>query len=120
LKRFTVFNVAQCDGLPFDHTVQPKLVSQVLPIPAAEALIAATGAQFHRGGEHAKAVRQNHSIASRTKTIYGIEPEQSPPTRHPATNPASSINLADLRHRRWISATLPYISAIQWVFVFVS
>jgi len=48
LKRFTVFNIAQCDGLPFDYTVQQKQVSQVLPIPAAEALIAATGAQFRR------------------------------------------------------------------------
>jgi antirestriction protein ArdC len=48
LKRFTVFNVSQCDGLPFDYTAQPKQVSQALPIPAAEALIAATGAQFQR------------------------------------------------------------------------
>jgi antirestriction protein ArdC len=48
LKRFTVFNVAQCDGLPFDYTVQQKQVSQALPIPAAEALIAATGANFDR------------------------------------------------------------------------
>jgi antirestriction protein ArdC len=48
LKRFTVFNVAQCDGLPFDYTVQQKQVSHVLPIPAAEALIAAVGALFRR------------------------------------------------------------------------
>ena len=48
LKRFTVFNVAQCDGLPFDYTAQQKPVSQALPIPAAEALIAATGASFDR------------------------------------------------------------------------
>jgi len=48
LKRFTVFNVAQCDGLPFDYTVQQKPVSQALPIPTAEALIAATGANFNR------------------------------------------------------------------------
>ncbi|HEY2010883.1 MAG TPA: zincin-like metallopeptidase domain-containing protein [Rhizomicrobium sp.] len=48
LKRFTVFNVAQCDGLPFDYTVQPKQISQCLPMPAAEALIAASGAQFQR------------------------------------------------------------------------
>jgi antirestriction protein ArdC len=48
LKRFTVFNVAQCDGLPFDTTTQPKRVSESQPIPAAEALIAATGAKFER------------------------------------------------------------------------
>jgi antirestriction protein ArdC len=53
LKRFTVFNVAQCDGLPFEYAVQPKQVSQRLPIQAAEALISASGARFERGGEHA-------------------------------------------------------------------
>jgi len=53
LKRFTVFNVAQCDGLPFEYAVQPKQVSQRLPIEAAEALISASGARFERVGEHA-------------------------------------------------------------------
>jgi antirestriction protein ArdC len=53
LKRFTVFNIAQCDGLPFEYSVQPKQVSEKLPIPAAEALIAASGAQFVRSGERA-------------------------------------------------------------------
>lgn len=53
LKRFTLFNVAQCEGLPFEYAVQPKMVSQRLPIQAAEALIAATGAMFERGGSHA-------------------------------------------------------------------
>lgn len=53
LKRFTVFNVAQCDGLP------DKLVSAPAPLPArelhaqAEALIAATGADFRMGGAEA-------------------------------------------------------------------
>jgi len=53
LKRFTLFNVAQCEGLPFEYTVQPKQVSQRLPIQAADALITASGAVFERGGEHA-------------------------------------------------------------------
>jgi len=53
LKRFTVFNVAQCDGLPFEYTNQPKPVSQALAVPAAEALIAASGAKVERGGAHA-------------------------------------------------------------------
>lgn len=53
LKRFTVFNVAQCEGLPFEYTVQPKQVSQRLPHLAAEALIAATGARFLRDDTHA-------------------------------------------------------------------
>ena len=53
LKRFTVFNVAQCEGLP------DGLVSVPAPLPerelheAAEALIAATGADFRIGGAEA-------------------------------------------------------------------
>lgn len=69
LKRFTVFNVAQCDGLPFDYTVQTKPVSQRLPIPAAEALIAASGAQFARSDAHA----YYHIV---TDSIY-VPPQES-------------------------------------------
>ena len=53
LKRFTVFNVDQCDGLP------PRCVEAAPPlppcelIPVAEALIAATGADFRIGGNEA-------------------------------------------------------------------
>jgi len=53
LKRFTVFNAAQCDGLP------EGLVSQPAPLPerelhrAAEDLIAATGADLRIGGAQA-------------------------------------------------------------------
>ena len=36
------------DGLPFDYSIIQKQVSQALPIPAAEALITATGAKFDR------------------------------------------------------------------------
>ena len=53
LKRFTVFNVAQCENLPFEYTAQSKPVSQRLPIDAAEALIQASGVRFERGGSHA-------------------------------------------------------------------
>ena len=53
LKRFAVFNVAQCEGLPFEYNAAPKQVSQSLPIEAAEALIQASDARFERGGEHA-------------------------------------------------------------------
>ena len=53
LKRFTVFNVAQCDGLP-DRVLA---VAPVLPerelIPHAEALIAATKADFRIGSARA-------------------------------------------------------------------
>jgi antirestriction protein ArdC len=53
LKRFVVFNVAQCDGLP------ERLSADATPLPAceqhesAEALIAATGADFRIGGARA-------------------------------------------------------------------
>lgn len=53
LKRFTVFNVAQCDDLP------ERLASGAAPLPerephaAAEALIAASGADFRIGGAEA-------------------------------------------------------------------
>ncbi|WP_019831190.1 ArdC family protein [Sphingomonas sp. PR090111-T3T-6A] len=53
LKRFTVFNVDQCEGLP---DVLPGIVAP-LPgrqvIPHAEALIDATGADFRIGGDRA-------------------------------------------------------------------
>ena len=53
LKRFTAFNVAQCDGLP----ERLMAISPALPeretIPVAEALIVATGADFRIGGDRA-------------------------------------------------------------------
>ena len=50
LKRFTVFNIDQCDGLPeaIAASVVPPLPGQIEP--RAEALIAATGADFRIGG----------------------------------------------------------------------
>ncbi len=53
LKRFTVFNAAQCDGLP------ERLVAEPAPLPErelheqAEGLITATGADFRTGGAKA-------------------------------------------------------------------
>jgi antirestriction protein ArdC len=53
LKRFTVFNVAQCDGLP------ERMLEGAAPlppreiVPVAEALIAACGADFRIGGAEA-------------------------------------------------------------------
>ncbi len=53
LKRFTVFNVAQCEGLTerFSTLVEPLPEREI--IPHAEALIAASGADFRIGGENA-------------------------------------------------------------------
>ncbi len=52
LKRFTVFNVAQCDGLEGVFPAPEPLPEREL-IPSAEALIAASGADFRIGGERA-------------------------------------------------------------------
>jgi antirestriction protein ArdC len=53
LKRFTVFNVAQCEGLPdgLDGGGAPLPEREI--IPAAEALIAASGVDFRIGGDKA-------------------------------------------------------------------
>ena len=52
LKRFTVFNVAQCEGLPEEIAVaeppRPRLIE-----PKVEALIKATGIDFRIGGSRA-------------------------------------------------------------------
>jgi antirestriction protein ArdC len=53
LKRYTVFNAEQCEGLPaglFD-TVVPRKPRQI--VPEAEALIGATRADFRIGGDQA-------------------------------------------------------------------
>ena len=53
LKRFVVFNVAQCDGLPEQYSANapPPPMRELVPI--AENLIAATGADFRIGGPRA-------------------------------------------------------------------
>ncbi len=55
LKRFTVFNVAQCDGLP-EHLYEAEDREQradLVTIPEAEALIAASGANITVGSPNA-------------------------------------------------------------------
>ncbi|MGT2466538.1 ArdC family protein [Mesorhizobium atlanticum] len=53
LKRFTVFNVAQCEGLPehFYANAEPLPERQI--VPRAEALVRATGADIRIGGDRA-------------------------------------------------------------------
>ncbi|WP_298307310.1 zincin-like metallopeptidase domain-containing protein [uncultured Erythrobacter sp.] len=53
LKRYTVFNADQCDGLPDDLFVGAAPLRDCEAIPRAEALIAATGADFRIGGDRA-------------------------------------------------------------------
>lgn len=52
LKRFTVFNLAQCDGLE-GADPEPAPLPEREVVPHAEALIAATGADFRIGGNMA-------------------------------------------------------------------
>src|SRR6202051_520310 len=53
LKRFTVFNTDQCENLPGGLVTAPVPVPEGLILPHAEALIAASGADFRIGGERA-------------------------------------------------------------------
>jgi len=53
LKRFTVFNVAQCDNLPASAFAGAPPLPEREVIPLAESLIAATGADFRIGGDRA-------------------------------------------------------------------
>lgn len=53
LKRFTVFNVAQCEGLPERFGAAPPPVPPCELLPRAEAVIAASGVGFQIGGNRA-------------------------------------------------------------------
>ena len=53
LKRFAVFNTDQCEDLPPEVAAAPSPVPEGLSVPRAEALIAATGADFRIGGDRA-------------------------------------------------------------------
>jgi antirestriction protein ArdC len=53
LKRFTVFNVDQCEGLPEALTSAPGRPAEVDILPRVAALIEASGADFRVGGNEA-------------------------------------------------------------------
>ncbi|MUT27284.1 MULTISPECIES: zincin-like metallopeptidase domain-containing protein [Mesorhizobium] len=53
LKRFTVFNVAQCDDLPEHLYAAAEPLPELQAIPQAEALIHDCGADFRIGGDRA-------------------------------------------------------------------
>ena len=50
LKRFTVFNVEQCEGLPEHVCATPQPVAAESAFPSANALVRATAAQIREGG----------------------------------------------------------------------
>ena len=53
LKRFTLFNVAQCDGLPLDLGGDPVPLDESEIEPVARQVIAASGVEFRIGGDKA-------------------------------------------------------------------
>ncbi|WP_449472594.1 ArdC family protein [Sphingobium chungangianum] len=53
LKRFTVFNVAQCEGLRPGLAADPEPLPEREIVPLAEAVIAASGVDFRIGGSEA-------------------------------------------------------------------
>ena len=53
LKRFTVFNVAQCDGLDGATVDDPAPLPEREAVPVAEEVIVASGVDFHIGGDRA-------------------------------------------------------------------
>lgn len=53
LKRFTVFNVEQCEGLPKELTAAPEMLDFEEIVPLAHKLIRASGADLRIGGERA-------------------------------------------------------------------
>ena len=53
LKRFTVFNVAQCEGLPERFTDLPEVQTEANILPQVRRLIDASGADFRVGGGEA-------------------------------------------------------------------
>jgi len=53
LKRFTLFNVAQCDGLPPSLSPEPEPQPEREIVPVAEEVIAASGILFRIGGAQA-------------------------------------------------------------------
>jgi len=53
LKRFTVFNVAQCEGLRAGLASDPAPLPEREIVPVAEEVIAASGVPFHIGGDRA-------------------------------------------------------------------
>jgi antirestriction protein ArdC len=63
LKRFTVFNVAQCEGLRPGLAADPAPLPERQIVPVAEAVIAASGIDFRIGGDRAFYVPSHDFVA---------------------------------------------------------
>jgi len=70
LKRFTVFNIDQCERLPDSFTNVREYPPEQEMVPHADALIRATGAEFRIGGDKAFYVPALDIIAVPPKAAY--------------------------------------------------
>ena len=70
LKRFTVFNVDQCEGLPDSFTAVLRALDEAELVPHADALIRATGADLRIGGDEAFYAPQLDFIAVPPRAAY--------------------------------------------------
>jgi len=70
LKRYTVFNSDQCEGLPKGLIAPPVVRPERELVPEAEALIGATGADFRIGGDQAFYVPSEDFIRIPHQTSY--------------------------------------------------
>lgn len=70
LKRYTVFNAEQCDGLPAGLIAAPVPKAECQIIPDAEALLLATEADFRVGGDQAFYVPSEDFIRIPNQTAY--------------------------------------------------
>lgn len=70
LKRHTVFNVAQCDGLPEEAHAGAEPLTEREALPHADAVVAATGADIRIGGGEAYYVPSQDYIAVPPQQAY--------------------------------------------------
>jgi antirestriction protein ArdC len=94
LKRFTVFNTDQCDGLPDDvaKVVLPPPPEMIKP--EARTLIAATGADFRIGGARAFYNPSADFVQVPPPQAY-FEPPSVRSATGPAMRPASTATIRD-------------------------
>jgi antirestriction protein ArdC len=82
LKRFTVFNTAQCEGLPDEMIAMAPPVETDLVLPQAEALIRATGVDFGSAANGPSTIRGMISCKCRLRRPIS---NQSTGTGRPCT-----------------------------------
>jgi antirestriction protein ArdC len=71
LKRFTVFNVEQCEGLPERLTELPELPAEADILPQVRGLIDASGADFRVGGGEAYYSPSGDYVAVPPQAAFG-------------------------------------------------